>query len=454
MRSSIPPLEPAAEGTSLAEILGSFSYALDLTEGQSPGHSLRSCWIGMQIGQALHLDTAALRDLFYAVLLKDLGCSSNAAAVCAIFVGDDRRLKHDFKLIGTRPEDFGAFALGGIGIGASTEERERAIGNVLENAGSILTGLIETRCTRGADIARRLRFSEAVAEAIAHLDEHWDGSGLPYQVAGEAIPLGGRIALLAQLVDVFFVAHGAEAARAEVLSRRGSWIDPALADLFIDLSASTAFWDALAAPDIESRLFALEPAQHRVELDEDYLDDIAMAFGQVIDAKSPYTGGHSERVGVYAIEIARELGLDAAHCRRLHRAAMLHDVGKLGISSRILEKPGALDDDEWRTMQSHAALTADILGRVATMRGMAAIAGAHHERLDGKGYPQRLAAAEIAIDTRIISVADFFDALTADRPYRPAMTVDKALAVMAAEVGKAIDATCFAALQAIVARQT
>lgn len=437
---------------SLAEVLSSFSFALDLTEGQPAGHSIRSCWIGMQIGQALALDEAALRDLFYAVLLKDLGCSSNAAAVCSIFLGDDRRLKHDFKLIGPAPEDFGAFAMAEIGQGVPEAEREEAIANVLQNAGAIMTGLIETRCTRGADIARRLRFSERVAHAIAHLDEHWDGSGLPHQVAGEAIPLGGRIALLAQLVDVFFVAEGTEAARAEVARRRGTWIDPALADLLLALSADPAFWEPLLAADLEQRLFALEPARHRVELDEDYIDDIAAAFGQVIDAKSPYTGGHSERVGHYAAEIARELGMDEAGRRRLHRAAILHDVGKLGISSRVLEKPGRLDADEWREMQSHAALTTHILGRISAMRDMAMVAGAHHERLDGKGYPLNLDARTISLETRIIAVADFFDALTADRPYRAALAVDQALAIMAEQVGAGIDGDCFAALQAIVAR--
>lgn len=437
---------------SLAEVLGAFSFALDLTEGQPDGHSIRSCWIGMQVGQALGLDEAALRDLFYAVLLKDLGCSSNAATVCSLFLGDDRRLKHDFKLIGPAPEDFGAFVMSETGVGAGDAEREGAITHLLENAGEIMTGLIETRCTRGADIARRLRFSEQVAEAIAHLDEHWDGSGLPNQVSGEAIPLGGRIALLAQLVDVFFVSGGSDAARDEVERRRGTWVDPVLADLFLGISEGPDFWEDLGAQDIERCLFALEPAQHRVELDEDYLDDIATAFGQVIDAKSPYTGGHSERVGQFAVRIALELGLDGAHCRRLRRAAILHDVGKLGVSSTILEKPGALDEDEWRVMQSHASLTSHILGRVAVMGDMAMVAGAHHERLDGKGYPLQLDERTISLDTRIISVADFFDALTADRPYRSAMAIGKALAIMEEQVGNGIDADCFNALKAIVTR--
>ena len=188
----------------------------------------------------------------------------------------------------------------------------------------------------------------------------------------------------------------------------------------------------------------------RVPVDEDYLDAIADAFGAVIDAKSPYTGGHSNRVGSYATALGQTLGFSGSALRNLRRAAVLHDVGKLGVSSRILEKPDKLDDEEWVEMRGHASHTIAILSRIGPLRDMAGIAGAHHERLDGKGYPLGLEASRIAPEARIISVADFYDALTADRPYRGAMPVEKALAIMEGEVGKAIDGTCFEALRELV----
>lgn len=434
--------------SSLAEILGAFSYALDLTEGQPAGHSLRACWIGTQLASAIGLSGTALRNVYYAVLLKDLGCSVNAARVSEMFVGDDRQLKHNFKLIGPDASDFGAFIGSEVGVDASPEVRSDAVANLYANAGPIMVDIMETRCTRGADIARRLRFSEDVAGAIAHLDEHWDGSGLPTGIAGEAIHIGGRIALLAQVADVFFTHGGAEMTIAEVTRRSGGWLDPNLCDAFLKLAAAPLFWSTLASDDLPRQVLALEPAQERVEIDEDYLDDIAAAFGQVIDAKSPYTGGHSERVGRYADAVALLLGLPTAARRTLRRAAMLHDVGKLGVSSAILEKPAKLDADEWAIMQSHAAHTTHILGQISVMRDMAMIAGSHHERLDGKGYPLGLDARSIAQESRIITVADFYDALTADRPYRAAMSSDEALCIMANEVGTAIDAQCFAALKA------
>ncbi len=433
----------AQQGTSLSEILGAFSYALDLTEGQPDGHSIRACWIGTRLGQAIGLDGEALRDLYYAILLKDLGCSSNAARVAEMFLGDDRKLKHDFKLIGPDDADFGAFIM--------TEAGADAIPNLVANAGPIMTDIMDTRCTRGADIARQLRFSETVAQAIAHLDEHWDGGGLPRGVAGAEIPIAARIALLAQVVDVFYTASGPEKACAEVQRRSGGWLDPRLCEAFLALAGTDIFWEPLASDTLAEQLFALEPANLRVAVDEDYLDDIATAFGRVIDAKSPYTGGHSERVGLFADLIAGALGMGAKDRRMLRRAAMLHDVGKLGVSSMVLEKPGKLDDTEWEAMQQHAAFTTDILGRIGVMADMAIIAGSHHERLDGAGYPFQIPAWGISLETRIISVADFFDALTADRPYRAALPVEEALAIMEREVGTAIDARCFEALKAVVA---
>lgn len=440
-----------AGSTTLAELMAAFSYALDLTEGQPAGHSLRCCWIAGRMARRMALSPAERRTVFYATMLKDLGCSSNAARIAELYLADDRAFKRDFKLVGESLGDVLKFVFSRTGADQPFGRRLRAIGNILQNGTEIARALIETRCTQGADIARRLRFPEPVARAIASLDEHWDGGGKPLGIAGAAIPLASRLALLAQVADVFLAEGGPELAREEVRRHRGGWFDPALVDVFMDVSSDPGFWEELAAPDIEARVMALEPSEGRIPVDEDYLDDIALAFGQVIDAKSPYTGGHSERVGAYCDAIAVHLGIDAASRRALRRAAILHDVGKLAVSSRILEKPGKLDEDEWQVMQSHAAHTTAILQRIAPMRAMASVAGAHHERLDGHGYPLRLDARTIGIETRIITVCDFYDALTADRPYRAAMPAEKALEIVGAEIGKAIDAECFAALCAVVA---
>ena len=436
----------------MSELLGAFSYALDLTEGQPTGHSLRCCYIGMAIGRALGLKPAELHALYYAVLLKDLGCSSNAARIAELYVADDRSFKQEWKVAGTSLPKVLQFVFAKTGQGASLRRKISAIANILKNGDEIAQEMIQTRCTRGADIARKLRFDETVAEAIYALDEHWDGSGRPGRLTGDAIPLGARVALLAQVADVFLQHGGREAAMGEVAARAGGWLDPELAAIFVTLGKDEAFWLPLSSPVLAAIVGAMAPEEQAVAVDEDYLDDIAAAFGEVVDAKSPYTGGHSGRVAGFAKGMGETLALPQDRRRWLHRGALLHDVGKLGVSSLVLEKPGKLGDEEWVEMRGHAETTREILGRISCFADMADAAASHHERLDGAGYPLGLKEQQIGYDTRIISVCDFYDALTADRPYRAAMPVDKALSIIEGEVGKAIDGDCFDALKASLSR--
>lgn len=394
------------------------------------------------------LDERSLGDLYFAVLLKDLGCSSNAARIAELYVADDRRFKQDWKVAGTSLPQVLQFVFAKTGQGASLRRKISAISNILRNGDSIAQEMIQTRCTRGSDIARKLRFGEGVATGIYHLDEHWDGSGRPDRLVGEAIPLASRLALLAQVADVFFQHGGRDAAMAEVAARAGSWLDPKLCATFVSLGQNKHFWTALESPFLDATVAAEAPMSGRMVVDDDYLDDIAAAFGEVVDAKSPYTGGHSGRVAEYTRSMGGLMGLAPDRQRWLHRAALLHDVGKLGVSSLVLEKPGKLDDDEWVEMRGHAQTTREVLGRIDCLADLADAAAAHHERLDGTGYPLGLRDQEICRETRIISVCDFYDALTADRPYRAAMPVEKALSIIESEVGKAVDGEAFEALKA------
>lgn len=437
----------------LAEVLGAFSHILDLAEGQPLRHSIRCCWMGAKLAEAARLHEAARWHAYYAVLLKDLGCSSNSAQVAKTYVADDRRIKPARRLSGRGIFSALRFVIVHAGQGLPAGKRAKVIARALKRGPRMPKKLVAAKSAHGADIARALRLPEGVAQAIAALDEHWNGGGRPKGLIGNAIPIGARIALIVQTADVFHGAGGPELARKELRKRRGTMLDPKLTDTFLALSAEKGFWEEANSPDIERRMAAMEPPGPFVLVDEDYLDGIAAAFGRVIDAKSSYTEGHSARVGELCDEIAAELGYAPEHRRALRRAAMLHDVGKLGVSSTIIEKPGKLDGDEWRTMQAHAARTTEILGRIAALSEMALIAGSHHERLDGRGYPLGVGAGLITLDTRIITASDFFDALTSDRPYRPALGPSQAIGVMADQVGTAIDPQCFAALNAVIAKR-
>ena len=434
-------------GPRLAELLGSLSHALDMAGGQPAGHAMRTCWIGQRIGRAIGLGTQQMRDLYYATLLKDSGCSSNAARICERFLTDDLAFKRDRRTLGLSLPSQLKFVLRHTGAKAGLATRLRAVVDAVQNGGEIHRELTETRCSRGAQVARQLRFGDDVADAIQGLDEHWDGSGQPQGLAGKEIPLYARIASLAQAVEAFHAGAGPQATREEVARRSGRWFDPRLADAFAVLARDPGFWHALSADDLELRVLEMEPAPQAQPVDDDLLDDIALAFGQIADAKSPFTAGHSSRVALVTEQLGIQLGLGAPERRWLRRGALLHDVGKLGVSNRILDKPGPLDPWEWATMQRHALHTEQILERIVTFGVLARIAGAHHEKLDGSGYPRGLDARHIRLEARIVTAADVFDALTADRPWRRAMATEQALQVMRDGRGTTIDADCLAALE-------
>lgn len=431
----------------LAQVLAPLSHALDMTEGQSPGHCVRCAYIGTRIGEVLGLGDSLARDLYYTLLLKDLGCSSNAARICELYLADDINFKRDFKVIDGSLSSALRFVFAQTGLNSGLSERFRAVVNILQNGGKITQDLIETRCHRGADIARKMRFSTVVQAGIMSLDEHWDGGGKPEGLKGHDIPLLSNIALLAQVVDIFLLSGGRHAAMTEVRRRSGAWFDPELVHVMDLLSHDPGFWADLADPAIEQIVFDLDPGQSSAKIDESYLDDIAAAFSDVIDAKSPFTADHSNRVTLYADVIAEELGLGQGHRRWLRRGTLLHDLGKLSVSNQVLDKPAKLDDAEWAIIQTHPGNGARILDRIDVFRDISAIAGHHHEKLNGRGYPYGLAAPDLALEVRITTVADVFDALSAERPYRGPMPITQVFDILQEGAGTAFDPLCIEALR-------
>jgi HD-GYP domain-containing protein (c-di-GMP phosphodiesterase class II) len=446
------PITSPVLGLKLSELISALSHALDITEGQPEGHCIRCCWIGMHIGREIHLPENQLWDLYYTLLLKDLGCSSNAARICELYLTDDLQFKRDFKTVGDSLPQVLHFVLKHTGLKAGLAERFRSVLTILRDGRNIAQELIATRCQRGAEIARLLRFSEDVAMGIYSLDEHFNGQGRPEGLRAETIPIFSRIALLSQVIDVFQIADGAQAALDEIRERSGVWFDPLLVDAFERVAKKEDFWRDLQSSDITEKVVALEPKSREVPLDDDYLDDIAAAFGQVVDSKSPYTSGHSARVALYTDMIAEALELSPERRRWLKRGALLHDVGKLGVSNSVLDKAGKLDISEWDEVKLHASYTETILSRIEVFSELAKVAAAHHEKLDGTGYPKGLNADQISLETRIITTADIFDAITAERPYRGAIPIPRTLEMMAENLHTAIDERCFEALKIAIAK--
>lgn len=441
------PHEASQQDIRLSEVIAALSYALDLTEGQPEGHSVRTCLIGMRIGHEIGLDADAASSLFYALLLKDAGCSSNAAATCELFGADDHAVKRTWKTTdwAGRWQSF-MHVVRNVRPGGSLVARARQVAG-FAGAGAVGTELVRTRCERGADIARMLEMTDETAAAIRALDEHWDGRGVPLGLAGEEIPLLARIACLAQTVEIFHATHGLQAALGVARDRSGRWFDPRLVRVVEALRSDGAFWSGLSAGDSRARTAAVEPTDRVLTADGDRLDRIAHAFARVIDAKSPYTYRHSEGVALYAAAVGRVLGFGAEALRDLRRAALLHDVGKLGVSNRILDKPGKLSDNEFDIVKRHPEHTYQILARVTPFRSLAETAASHHERMDGRGYHRGIPAGELPSAARILAVADVCDALSAERPYRSALPRERVLQIMRSDTGTALCPECFAGLE-------
>ena len=414
----------------LSQVLGALSYALDITEGEPPGHAVRTLSIGMRLAEQIGLDDEVRSALFYALLLKDAGCSSNASRLSSLFQADDHVAKAAMKRIDwSSSGSLALYTWRSIEPGRSPLAKARRL-RAITREEEVTREVIGTRCERGAEIARMLDLPEPTQAAIRALDEHWDGSGHPEGLRGEEIPMLGRILCLAQSVEVFVRTMGARGAYGMALKRRGRWFDPALVDALLAFRDDAAFWHPLEDPRAVPPAARWEPSDRVLMADDAQLDRVAEAFGRVIDAKSPYTARHSAGVAAYAVAIAQAMGVDAEGQRDLRRAGLLHDIGKLAVSSRILDKPGRLEPEEMAVMREHPAYTLRILERVACFRELSGMAAAHHERLDGTGYHLGLAAFDLTRPARILAVADVFEALTADRPYRAAMTAGAALEIV------------------------
>jgi HD-GYP domain-containing protein (c-di-GMP phosphodiesterase class II)/DNA-binding CsgD family transcriptional regulator len=276
----------------------------------------------------------------------------------------------------------------------------------------------------------------------------WDGKGWPGGLAGDGIPVAARLAQFAEFVEVAHRLGGNDAAVALAERRGGSQFDPALsAALRAD---PDAILGELDSAHTWSAVIDAEPAL-RVTLSEDDFDRALRAIADFVDLKSPYTLGHARAVADLAAATATQLELSGDETRLLRRAALVHDLGRLGVSNAIWDKPGPLGAGEWERVRLHPYLTERMLHQSEALAPLAAIAVQHRERLDGSGYPRGLAGSAISRPARVLAAVDAYQSMREPRPHRAALTDDAAAAELRAEVragkldAEAVDAVLAAA---------
>ena len=408
----------------VAELVATLSLAADLGLGQPMEHCQRQTILALRLADLVGADESELVATYYTGLLRHVYCHADAYEQAKWF-GDDIRLKAALWEGGL------VAAVRMLGSGEQGLSRAGRIASFPLNGIPELRRLLLTHSTLAAQFAERIGLDDMSCDSIRNAYERWDGRGEPRRAKGEAIPLPSRLVSLTASAEVFNRLGGLTRARDYARKQRGKELDPALADLFLaeadELMVGlddASGWDAVL--DAEPRLGrAVAGAE---------LDSVLEAMADLVDVKAPHTAGHSRGVANLAAEAGHLSGLPEAEVTVLRRAGFVHDLGRLGVSNAIWDKPGPLTDAEWERVRLHPYLTDRMLAHVDALAPARELGARHHERLDGSGYPRGLNAGSLTPADRILAAADVYHALTEPRPYRSALAAEQAATELRAEV--------------------
>jgi len=445
----------------MAELVGALSLATDLGLGQPQEHVLRQTVLARRLAAAAGLTAREQRRVCYVSLLAWVGCIADSHELARWF-GDDLRLRADSYQVDKAGLPLMRFMLGHVGAGAPPLRRLTMIGRFLAEGAREASQSFVAHCQTTGDIASRLGLGAEVGRALGQAFERWDGRGVPLGLAGERIDPVMRVVQIADDAEVFDRVGGPDAAVTMLRGRRGTEFDPALVDLctaslFGGLDAVDSWEAAIASAGLsEAELSGAglsgaglsgaglsgvelsgaglsEVGSSESELSEAELTTALEAFADYADLKSPSRLGHSRGVSSLAASAARHLGLPGDDVTLVERAALVHDLGIIGVPTSIWEKAGPLSAAERERVRTHPYLTERILSRQPRLAEIGAIAGLHHERADGSGYPRGLRGEAIPVGARLVAAADVFHAMGEDRPYRAGVDAAARAAALRAE---------------------
>ncbi|MFE3225999.1 HD domain-containing phosphohydrolase [Nocardia sp. NPDC059228] len=402
------------------EVLAALSIAIDLGLGQPMEHMLRSAVIGTRLADLLRLTEEERSAVFHTSLLMWIGCHADSHEYAHWF-GDDITVRHDSFAVDWSGLPYLRFLLRNVGRGLPVGKRAQIGATLIKDARGNLGKLVRSHCASASLLAEQFGLGEEVASALRFAFERWDGRGLPNGVAGTGIPIVMRVVQLADVVEVPHRAEGVEAAITVARGRSGGQLDPQL----VSVLAGSAR-DLLGLPDDAwSAAAAALPDPDRIVTGAE-LDTLLQALGDFVDLKCPFTLGHSRGVAELAHAAASCAGLGPADADLMRRAGYVHDLGRIGVSNHIWEKPGPLTASEWERAQMHPYLTGRILSRVGGLEAVRAVAERHHEHLDGSGYPNGLTGGALSVNDRLLAAAVKYHSSREPRPYRVALDPDQA----------------------------
>lgn len=375
-------MKPTGPKLYLGNLLASLSLAFDLQESSQLEHHRRTAYIAERIGEEYGLEFDRLQNLFYAAMLHDIGTTEYSG------IDDD-----------------------------DTQFREHP--------------------TKGAEILKSLPYLDSASDMVLYHHERVDGLGYPFGLTKSEYPVESQIIGLASAIEKIFafaernldsldpmvmIEHRLEISE-------GSEFDKDVVSAARSLFKQTRFWLDLEERNLNRVIDRMASCYDRCISSSD-LNQIGEVFATLIDSKSPFTANHSIEVALYSVEIGKAMGLKGETLVKLHSAGLLHDLGKLGVPNRILNKPGPLTEREMGVIKAHPYYTEQILSDIKGLEDITSWASMHHEKLDGSGYPSGCHSKQIPCEARIIAVSDAFQAMVADRPYRAGLPIERAFELL------------------------
>lgn len=410
-------------------MIAALSLATDLGVGLPFEHGLQSTLVALRLADRLGVDSDTASSAYYGSLLFYIGCTADAELSAELFA-EDALLTH------FNPVMFGSPMQITTGIMRALSDPDAGLAsNTLRVAARLPRAVrghqrhITALCEVAVMLTDRLGLPASMRDLFGSLIERWDGKGEPDRLKGEEIPLPLRIAHVARDATAQQLVGGTAYAASVIRERGGHAFDPRIADLLADGAEEILSFDETSA---WYEVIGSEPGG-RPTMEAAAIDRALAAIADFADLISPYLVGHSSGVAELAASAGRLYGLSEADVVALRRAALVHDVGRVGVPTGIWQKPGPLTPHERERVRLHAYHTERVLCPSPFLATIAPVASAHQERIDGSGYHRGATAAALTPPARLLAAADAYHAMTEPRPYREALTPSQAADALGAE---------------------
>lgn len=368
-------------------LLSPLSAAFDLSEGRQPGHAQRVTYLGIQIAKALKLTDSQIESVFFGCILHDAGMASATA---------NPGNPHPRRDEASSPADWA---------------------DVLR--------VLTFHSDAGARIVREMGLPDDVAEAVANHHECWETTGTQMCLTSRIVSVADRVESLidADASPLKTRMRGPK----QVMDMAGAEIDPQIAKTMAELLGDDEFWLGFHDRDLSASLMS---SGYGTLMEQEQLINVLGVVSDVVDERNGRPQGSGRRISKLARKVALTCDLTERRADVVMAAALLQDIGTLGIPASYLRKPDILTVDEMEAVKLHSGHARDILSEIPGFGAASWWVGCHHERVDGRGYPSMLEGDDVPVEAQIIGMSEMYEALTNDRPFRKALTSPESLEIM------------------------